>query len=350
MQSIFITTIIFFLITACAAPPVTATISPTITLTATPFFTATPTFSPEQAQQMQAVNEMIKGWGVDASEWNYSYNTETGELGIYLAKNAFLGLRGEVKLTLADGSVVDLKSSDVSFDGSDTLNLNGYKLDENGEWVEAVEPTPEIKDYPICQIENFRNCPFTVEELTNGTVDAWLNTLSKPFDPAKINDVPLVDYSDVIMYDTNTAPNFKVPGSEPFHRDTTAGFIVYEKDGVKYEYIFLPVEFYDKKTGKSHWIKVVDPIYDRNTTSAKTVEVFDINAWKNKMKTTPIVNSNLLPFVNISDPLVGLTFEKNPDMAERLEKFVSGEDMSALSESNIVLLTSIGINAGHWYE
>ena len=140
MQSIFITTIIFFLITACAAPTVTATISPTIALTATPFFTATPTFSPEQAQQMKAVNEMIKGWGMEASEWNYSYNTETGELGVYLAKNAFLGLRGEVKLTLADGSVVDLKSSDVSFDGGDTLNLNGYKLDENGEWVEAVEP------------------------------------------------------------------------------------------------------------------------------------------------------------------------------------------------------------------
>ncbi len=139
MQSIFITTIIFFLITACAAPTVTATISPTIALTATPFFTATPTFSPEQAQQMQAVNEMIKGWGMEASEWNYSYNTETGELGIYLAKNAFLGLRGEVKLTLADGRVVDLKSSDVSFDGGDTLNLNGYKLDENGGWVEAVE-------------------------------------------------------------------------------------------------------------------------------------------------------------------------------------------------------------------
>ena len=145
MRSILIITIIFFLVTACSAPTVTATIPPTITLTATPFFTATPTFSPEQAQQMKAVNEMIKGWGMEASEWNYSYNTETGELGVYLAKNAFLGLRGEVKLTLADGSVVDLKSSDVSFDGGDTLNLNGYKLDENGDWVEAVEPNLRVE-------------------------------------------------------------------------------------------------------------------------------------------------------------------------------------------------------------
>ena len=77
---------------------------------------------------MKAVDELIKDWGVDASEWNYSYNTENGELGIYLAKNAFLGLTGEVKLTLADGSVIDLKSADVSFDEKENLILPDYKF------------------------------------------------------------------------------------------------------------------------------------------------------------------------------------------------------------------------------
>lgn len=90
---------------------------------------------------MKAVDELIKDWGVDASEWNYSYNTENGELGIYLAKNAFLGLTGEVKITLADGSVVDLKSSDVSFDEKENLILPGYNFDEKtGEWVAAELP------------------------------------------------------------------------------------------------------------------------------------------------------------------------------------------------------------------
>ncbi len=139
MQSIFFITIILFLLSACAAPTVTATIPPTIALTATPSFTETPTLSPEQAEQMKAIDELIASWGVDASKWNYSYNTKTGELGIYLAKNAFLGLGGEIKLTLADGSVVDLNSTDVVFDEEGELQIAGYNFDEKtGEWVEAV--------------------------------------------------------------------------------------------------------------------------------------------------------------------------------------------------------------------
>lgn len=52
----------------------------------------------------------------------------------------------------------------------------------------TIAPTPtEIPSYPVCALENFENCTFTLEDFTSGKVDAWRNTLKRPFDLEKMN-------------------------------------------------------------------------------------------------------------------------------------------------------------------
>ena len=59
------------------------------------------------------------------------------------------------------------------------------------------------------------------------------------------------------------------------------------------------------------------------------------------MKITAIMNSGTVLGRKVEDPLVKKTFDDNPDMADRFNKFMSGEDMGALSKPGIVLLNDI---------
>ena len=212
-------------------------------------------------------------------------------------------------------------------------------------------PTPEVKQFPICQIEKFRDCPITVDDLFNGNYLAWLNTLSKPFDQSKIKQVPMeVVWGNLIVYDTKTAPNFRDPATAPFRRDVTAGYASYQ--GI--DYIVMPVEYFDPKhPDKNQWVITVYSMYwpghNQEKTNKNTLPI--INAWRKNMKITAIINNDITE--HAEDPLGKMTFDNNPDMAERFGKFVSGEDMGALSKPGIVVLNDIGIWSGagaHWYE
>ena len=211
-------------------------------------------------------------------------------------------------------------------------------------------PTPEVKQFPICQIEKFRDCPITVDDLFNGNYLAWLNTLSKPFDQSKIKQVPMeVVFGNIIVYNTKTAPNFKDPATAPFRRDVTAGYTSYQ--GI--DYIVMPVEYFDPKhPDKNQWVITVCSFYwpghNQEKTNKNTSQA--ISAWEKNMKITAILtNDNIIGQAD-GDPLVKTTFDNNPDMAERFNKFISGEDMSALSKPGIVVLNTIVTNNRHWYE
>ncbi|MCL5611637.1 MAG: hypothetical protein M1485_03655 [Chloroflexi bacterium] len=216
-------------------------------------------------------------------------------------------------------------------------------------------PTPEVKQFPICQIEKFRDCPITVDDLFNGNYLRWLNTLSKPFDQAKIKQVPMeVVFGNIITYNTKTAPNFRDPATAPFRRDVTAGYASYQ--GI--DYIVMPVEYFDPKhPDKNQWVITVYSMYwpghNQEKTNKNTLPA--INAWRKNMKITAITNNDIANndiTGNAEDPLGKMTFDNNPDMAERFGKFVSGEDMGALSKPGIVLLNMIGVttSGGHWLE
>ncbi len=210
-------------------------------------------------------------------------------------------------------------------------------------------PTPEVKQFPVCQIENFRDCPITVDDLFNGNYLAWLNTLSKPFDQSKIKQVPMeVMYGGLIVYDTKTAPNFRDPATAPFRRDVTAGYASYQ--GI--DYIVMPVEYFDPKhPDKNQWVITVYSMYwpGHNQESVNKKTPLFIDPWRKYMKTTPIYNNDIND-QQAEDPLVKMTFDNNPDMAERFGRFISGEDMGALSKPGIVVLNLMTIPNGHWLE
>lgn len=217
----------------------------------------------------------------------------------------------------------------------------------------TIAPTPtEIPSYPVCALENFENCTFTLEDFTSGKADAWLNTLKRPFDLEKMNPVPLEIVDGQIIPNHRTAPNFEVPGSETFHRDTTFGLLEYEENGVVYRYIFIPVEFYDQKTGESHWVKTLRPFYSLPGRSIDDDErmKFIVEAW-GLMRVLPIsTSSNFSNTVDFADPVVSKVFERYPDMNDRIAKFVSGEDISALSEFDMFFIASIFKSDWEWYE
>lgn len=216
--------------------------------------------------------------------------------------------------------------------------------------------TPEVAQFNICQIEQYKDCKITVEQLFNGDYLNWLNTLSKPFDPTKINDVPFVHYtSGDAVYQVQTAPNFTVDGSEPFRRDVTAGLVSYQGR----DYLVMPIEFFDKNNpDKNQWVITVHQLF--NDTHAFTDAEIEqtIKLWRTEFNTTPFVDRNVAKASGIEDPLVSLSFQKYPDLVDLVDKFADyGNshndgygDRSALSKPGIVLLNFIYVSQKPWYK
>jgi len=227
--------------------------------------------------------------------------------------------------------------------------------------------TPE-PEFNVCIPEQFRYCRVSVEDLFNGNYLKWLYTLSKPFDPAKVRDVPFQRGGWEIRYAVDTAPNFKVKGTEPFRRDVTAGYVEFtDLGGVVHEYAVLPIEFFDKKhPDQNQWVITVNDFGSPNRTVEEMQQ--NIGWWKNNMNYSPIQTDNISIPDRRPDPLVAITFQKHPEMDERFARFVNysgtwanwkgknmfdtdGQDMTALSEPGVVLLTHTVISStSHWYE
>ena len=158
-----------------------------------------------------------------------------------------------------------------------------------------------------------------------------------------------VVFGNIIVYNTKTAPNFRDPATAPFRRDVTAGYASYQ--GI--DYIVMPVEYFDPKhPDKNQWVITVNSMYwprHNQEIINKKMPPRVINTWRKSMKITAILNSGT-GNINAEDPLVKKTFDNNPDMAERFNKFMSGEDMGALSKPGVVLLNVIGtMNGVNWY-
>ena len=162
-----------------------------------------------------------------------------------------------------------------------------------------------------------------------------------------------VVFDNVIIYNPKTAPNFRDPATAPFRRDVTAGYASYQ--GI--DYIVMPVEYFDPKhPDKNQWVITVNSMYwpGHNQEKAnKTFSAGSVYIWRKSMKITAICNNNVISDIgeDAEDPLVKKTFDDNPDMAERFNKFMSGEDMGALSKPGVVLLNFIATTSGgDWLE
>lgn len=230
-----------------------------------------------------------------------------------------------------------------------------------------VTATPDISQFKVCTPEQFQKCPIRPESLFDGSYFAFLNTLSKPFDPTKIKDVPLVwgnVYWDspTIFYSFGKSenppnwwlngPNFPDRESEPFRRGVTAAYTeVTDTSGKLHVYTVLPVEYYDRNhPDKNQWVITV---LDNSWPPYSTDYVINsqMRFWKNNMKVTPLITDDKqrwLPGAPVS-PLIERTFTINRDMDQRFARFVQG-DISALSEPGMVLLTFANQQFDHTFE
>lgn len=234
-----------------------------------------------------------------------------------------------------------------------------FKVVEVNNPVATAAPTEapvEIKDFPVCKIENFRDCVITVEELFDGTYLRWLQTQSKPFDPTKVKDVPfdvmtIPDANPMIVYKMDTAPNFSDPDSRPFRRDVTSGIVWVDVDGVnKYPCVVKPLELFDRNNPGvegNKWVITVESYYgSTNPLTGEYENIPDVDmwmdqnnkVWKNDMGITPIRMTSLTSMTNTTDPLTLRTFGSFQDLQGRFQRFISG-DIGALSEIGIVLNT-----------
>ena len=214
-----------------------------------------------------------------------------------------------------------------------------------------VVPTPEvIKEFPICKIEKFRDCPITAEDLLNGNYFRWLQTLSKPFDQSKIKEVPFAEtvvasspsQPHAIIYNPATAPNFSDPSTAPFRRNVTFGVLEYEVEGVKSFAMIKPIEFYDKnEPTRNKWVITLDSYYRNGSYPGGDIAPYlawDINAWKTYMRITPIAEGTLSIHTGLEDPVLSQAYAAHPEMSDRFQRFLAG-DVSALSGPGIIAMT-----------
>lgn len=225
--------------------------------------------------------------------------------------------------------------------------------------TETQVPTPE-KTFPVCKTEKFKDCviydgasiPDAIKAISQ--YQAWLPTLSKPFDTAKLKlDVPFVFFKqdppegDLITYDARTSPNFNDPTTRPFRRDVTAGVIYMDYGGTKVPYLVRPIELYDKNDPQNNkWVVTLKSYYGTvDPTNGQYVPIpdvdtwinTDIGIWKGSMNTTPILTTPTVQIDKSNDPLVQQIFNEN-DMQQRFQDFVNG-DVGALSKEGVAVLT-----------
>jgi hypothetical protein len=335
MKKINFIVVTAYILSACLSPSVDvpqqaiATLEVPLTSTSIP----TPTLHPEFTALQESIAAASERFSLNSADGRI-YDSNTPIPGIIVTSD------GIIILTV-EGETVIIDPANVSFNDEKGIAIEGYHLDKKTdlEWRESVS-------FNVCSVpeKTYRDCPLDLEnDIFSGDYDDWLDGMKQPFDWDQINNVSLV-YMDGwgrIQYNPNTDPNFSVPGSQQQHKDVTAGYIVFEFDGKVYDYILVPLEVVNPITKKSYWVKTVIPIHDRDGNLPKNAaEDWVVINW-GEMRYLPIFTKYTVHASKFEDPLVRMTFQKYPDLPERFEKFASGEDMSVLSEPDIILLTEV---------
>jgi len=234
-------------------------------------------------------------------------------------------------------------------------------------WTTTPEPSPTVEPTPIpvfdicANIEDFRNCEVSEEELLDGTYFRWLRDMIAPtlVDEFKARaasgkmktDVPMQKHTaggaEIIAYHIKTAPNFPDPETTPFMREVTFGYsdsdwTFNDKNLI---YSIRPVFYFDPET---ETVYPVITIKVGNYNDATTVAMSN-DFYVNKMTYTPIFTSYTTASGN-NDPIVEEVFKRfgEAEMADRMERFMQG-DYAALSKEGIVVLGDSNGNESGWY-
>jgi hypothetical protein len=215
----------------------------------------------------------------------------------------------------------------LSIAGGNHVVLYTYDS-QTSQWVEAA---PEIKEYQICGVENYKDCVIPVEDLFDGSYLRWLQTLSKPFDNPqnlKVLTSRVQIENTVYFGDWGELNNsFADPKTAPLRRGVTAGYVSLPGDT---DYIVLPVEFYNPNSPSgSDWVIAVFP---EMTVFEEAGIMEDIKKW---------TNGKSLPLYTSPEryELLKRSFRNYPDLAQRVQEFADTGDPSSLSMPGIILKT-----------
>lgn len=320
---------------AACAPQVTASPEPTVTPPPTATILPTPTFHPE----FMALQELISNSGARF--------TLRPDGMIEDGADAISGLRvstdGVMTLTLADGTVVTLDSSAVSFDDEKGFGVEGYELDENGKWVEA-----EVRQFPECNFADFKSCPVAIED-TSAKQD-YVRSLVTPemFNLADLKYTKMstykTPYGTLMTPDVETAPNYTGANAEraPFIKDNNWNGVT-EVDGVTHAVVNTPYVVEDGKGG----YKVIVMTGFRPMKGGG-YDVANVDEFNNRMNIIPwrIDSQSIELATRFVNPATGENFTTE-EVSEIIEEMRQGNFANA---DGLVLYFQIGRSSGGWWE
>jgi hypothetical protein len=191
--------------------------------------------------------------------------------------------------------------------------------------------TPGLRQFPICSLENYRECPLTTEDLLDGSYLRWLNTLSTPFDASKVKLADPIYTGNSILY--NKDVKFEDPGESFYRKGLTYGFYI-SPDG--YEANILPVEnFSPSSPNENKWVIGIMFRSDRPQVEWKRI----LESW---VKTPPAYRDFYKPELKykLVTPYKE-TYAKYPDMSDRINKYAETGDFSYLSGPGLILPATV---------
>jgi hypothetical protein len=331
--------VIFLFVVACS-PQVTVT--PEATVTSTPPPTSTPIPTPTLHPEFIALQEQIA-----ASGGRYTLQVD-GTIWDNVSAAPVQGLRVDnngVMTMIVGDEPIPIESGSIKFT-SDGVEIDGYELDEDGEWVEVqvVEP---VKEFPVCKFVEFQQCNIPLEEVQEHGRYAQSLLDENTFNPEKLKFVAEYEKlsgtgNTLLVPDVDTVPNYPDPETAPFVKDFLAG--ITEVDGVPHAVVQVP-----------YYVEGVEPEKLPVMTGLRPLRADLKGNW-------PIVaqvfdeNMNVIPWRIDSESIEMAMRFINPATGEHftsaeVREIVSMMERGDFSRTNgLVLLFHIAKNDGGWYE
>jgi hypothetical protein len=289
--------------------------------------------------------------GNDLVVWSYIDQDGTPEPTLWhslLTKDEWLNMTPEQKRDIYAGFAPPtqseseipgfLRNSDkvfaISFAG---LPNGAYKVLAALAAPVTPEPTatPEIKQYKICTVENYEECPVPVEDLYNGDYLRWLKTLSKPFDPSVKNipfmpEWPYLDYPPSIIKQLHEKPS-----SNPLRKGPVSSLTTEEG----YPGIILNWEGHsDLNPDENQWLTTA-MIHDPRVPDAEWLRFLEL--WASSE--TPVIRDYSGVEFSKLIPLWQSAYQRYPDMRVRTLNFRKTGDPSYVSGPGIILPATVNI-------
>jgi hypothetical protein len=251
---------------------------------------------------------------------------------------------GMMTLTLADGTTVMLESGQVSFDDEKGFGIEGYELDENGDWVEVKE----IRQFPECSFEDFKSCSVAIED-TQAKQD-YVRSLVTPemfnLDNLKYTKMNVVKlpFGSMMVPDVETAPNYTGANAErtPFIKDNNWNGVT-EVDGITHAVVNTPYVVEDGKGG----FKVI-VMTGFSSMQGGGYDTEDARLFREKMNVIPwrVDQQSIELATRFVNPVTGENFTV-AEVTGIIEEMKQGDFTHA---DGLVLYFVIGKNSGGWFE